>query len=68
MDEDYNAGAVNYALPYDVDAATIRNVRYATAEDAQAFLEEAGLYSFSEVVYFPDEDSFGISVNYQEPA
>lgn len=44
----------------------IRVVRYATADEAQQFLDEAGLSEFAEVLFIEDEDLFTIAV-YDSP-
>lgn len=48
--------------PEEVSPEDIRHVRYASAEEAMNFLIEAGIYGFSEVVYFEEEDLYGIAV------
>lgn len=57
----------DYIYPYEADASDIRKVRYATYDDAANFLLEAGLAAFSRVVFFPEDDTYGIAVEYEEP-
>lgn len=48
------------------DAKRLRKVRYYTAEEAQQFLADSGIAGFAEVLYFENEDLFGIAV-YDSP-
>lgn len=57
--------AREFATPlaeYEGDIEDLRVIRYSTAEEAYAFLEEAGLLEFSEIIEF-DDDEFGIAVH-----
>lgn len=56
-----------YYMPDAFDEADIRKVRYAEFEDALEFLTDAGMLDFSEIIYFEDEDLWGIAVYYEEP-
>lgn len=44
----------------------LRGARYATAEEALFDLYDRGMLGFSDIVYYPDEDFYGISVDYEE--
>lgn len=52
-----------FLTPADLaDPEDLRLVRYSTAEEAFEFLVEAGISHFSEIIYFPEEDLYGIAV------
>lgn len=66
--ERYDVAAQEFKTLQDYlgDPEALRVVRYATSEEAQAFLEEAGIDAFSEILYDEDTDTFTIAV-YDSP-
>ena len=48
------------------DAKRLRKVRYMSQEEAEEFLASSGIAGFAEVLYFENEDLFGIAV-YDSP-
>lgn len=65
-ERDIDVRTVREFLKNKGDAKRLRKVRYYTAEEARQFLSDSGIAGFAEVLYFENEDLFGIAV-YDSP-